>query len=41
MTDFINNLEDRAARRFGLEARRTIRVFRFTAILRKLFRIHD
>lgn len=35
----INRIENRTASRYGLEARRTIRAFRFTAFLR-LFVFH-
>ena len=36
---FINRLESNTATRYGLEAKRTIRTFRFTAFLR-LFVFH-
>lgn len=41
MKKFIINLENNTARKYGLEVRRTLRVFRFTAILRKVFGITE
>lgn len=35
MMNFINKIEDKVIRKYGFESRKTIAVFRMTAILRK------
>lgn len=39
MKKLIERIEDNTARRYGLEAKRTIRVFRMTEKVRKIFRL--
>lgn len=41
MAKMIQRIEDKVIRQYGFEAKRTIRIFRATEILRKVFRIKD